>query len=231
MLLISLSVEIRSERISSAIKLTRNEKGRKIHAADIDRCIWPHFIFLTAVSFYVRDMCFLRVVVIVSCMVVVVYNYFIPEGPLWLVIYWLIVFVALNVVRIANLLLERRSVSLSDRDRELYETNFRNFTPVEFMKLIRLAEWHSAKAGDELAVQGEKLTDLKLVYNGEVERSCATARGLQWRATEHWSAKCRSFKEGRRRPPYAFLDRRGICLGKGRRCARCCCEIRRSIWR
>ena len=125
--------------------------------------------FLTAVSFYVRDIFFLRVVAIISRMVGVIYNYFIPESPLWLVIYWLIVFVVLNVVRIANLLLERRSVNLSDRDRELYDTNFRNFTPVEFMKLMRLTDWHSAEAGDRLAVQGEKLTDLKLVYNGEVE--------------------------------------------------------------
>ena len=44
-----------------------------------------------------------------------------------------------------------------------------NFTPVEFMKLMRLAEWHTAEVGDTLAVQGVKLTNLKLVYNGEVE--------------------------------------------------------------
>ena len=35
--------------------------------------------FLTAVSFYVRDMFFLRVVAIISCMVGVIYNYLYPK--------------------------------------------------------------------------------------------------------------------------------------------------------
>ena len=40
-----------------------------------------------------RDMILLRSVAIVSGLVGMVYNYMVPGGPLWLVIFWLGVFI------------------------------------------------------------------------------------------------------------------------------------------
>ena len=51
---------------------------------------------LTALSFYVRDILFLRGLAIVSGLVGIVYNYSLPTGSLWLVIFWLAVFIAIN---------------------------------------------------------------------------------------------------------------------------------------
>ncbi len=123
---------------------------------------------LTAFSFYVRDILLLRFLAILSGIVGVFYSFHIAGDPLWVTITWLTVFIAINAVRIVNTLMERRRVSFSDEERELYETLFRQFTPVEFMKLMRLGEWRSAVPQETLAEEGKVLPELKLVYNGEV---------------------------------------------------------------
>ncbi len=123
---------------------------------------------LTAISFYVKDMMALRALSILAGAVGVLYNYFLPQGALWLVIFWLCVFMAINAVRIAHLVIERRGVSFTDEERELFETIFKNFAPVEFMKLLRISEWRAAEPGDVLAVEGEAIDELALIYNGEV---------------------------------------------------------------
>ena len=129
-----------------------------------------HFSFaLTALSFLMRDILFLRVLAAASCFLGIAYNYFLPEGPLWLVIFWLSVFTLINLSRIVLLFLEKRSISFTDEERELHETLFQNFSPVEFMKLMNLGNWHKSSEGELLAVENEPLQDVKLIYNGEVE--------------------------------------------------------------
>lgn len=123
---------------------------------------------LTAISFYVRDMIVLRGLAIIAGLVGIVYNYGISAGPLWLVIFWLSVFILINAVRITGIFLERRSVKFSEEETELFETVFQNFSPVEFMKLMRIGQWRSGAVGDRLAEQGQGIGDLKLLYNGEV---------------------------------------------------------------
>ena len=123
---------------------------------------------LTAVSFCVRDMIVLRGLAIASCFTGIIYNYSILAGPLWLVIFWLSVFIAINSARIAGLFLERRSVNFSEEETELYYTVFQNFSPVEFMKLMRIGQWCNGAVGDRLAEQGQRIGDLKLLYNGEI---------------------------------------------------------------
>ncbi len=128
-----------------------------------------HLSFLlTAMSFYVRDMMLLRVLAIASGLVGIAYNYYLPVGPLWLVIFWLAVFVTINMTRIVGIVLERREVAFTEEEAELYETQFKNFSPVEFMKLLRIGEWCDAEPGEILATEGEKLRRLKLLFNGEV---------------------------------------------------------------
>lgn len=123
---------------------------------------------LTALSFCVRDILLLRFIAVASCTAGILFNYFQPVGPLWLPIAWLAVYIAVNGYRIAGIYLERRAVSFTDEEAELYDTVFRNFSKVEFMKLLRLATWRQAKEGERLAEQGSVLDSLILIYNGEV---------------------------------------------------------------
>ena len=123
---------------------------------------------LTALSFIMRDILVLRVLAIASCCFGIFYNYFLPTGPLWLVIFWLSVFAVINIVNVVLLCIQNRGITFSDEERELYETLFRNFSPVEFMKLMNLGRWDKSMEGEILATENEPLQDVKLIYNGEV---------------------------------------------------------------
>ncbi len=123
---------------------------------------------LTAFSFYVRDMLVLRGVAVASGIVGIAYNYWLPAGPLWLVIFWLTVFIMINAFRIAGIVVEHRSIAFTDEERELLETVFRSFTAVEFMKLMRIGDWRSVEPGHRFAEQGTRIEGLKLLFNGEV---------------------------------------------------------------
>lgn len=122
---------------------------------------------LIALSFLVRDMVWLRGLSIVSQLVLIVYNYFGPPEPLWLVIAWSLVFLGINLFQIWALFNERRGVRFNEREQELYATVFRALSPVEFMKLARLAHWVDANPGHTLAAAGQQLDDVLLIYNGE----------------------------------------------------------------
>lgn len=123
---------------------------------------------LTAVAFYLKDILLLRALAIVSGLVGIYYNYYVPVGPLWLSIFWLSVFVTINTWRIIGILTERYSIRFTEEERELYETLFRHFEAVEFMKLMRLAEWREAAEGEVFAQAGSPLDGLRLLFSGEV---------------------------------------------------------------
>ena len=109
---------------------------------------------LTALSFCVRDILILRGVAIFSGFVGIAYNYFIPAGPLWLVIFWLSIFISINSFRIVGIIVEHRSIDFSEEELELHETVFQSFSSVEFMKLMRIGEWRMAESGHCFAEQG-----------------------------------------------------------------------------
>ena len=124
--------------------------------------------FLTAISFWLKDMLLLRFIAVASALVGITYNYSADVGPLWLPIFWLGVFTFINVWRIVGIYRERYSVSFTVDERELYETVFRDFSPVEFMKLMRSAEWRNADEHAVFATEGQPVEGLHLLFNGEV---------------------------------------------------------------
>ena len=123
---------------------------------------------LVALSYYVRDILVLRGLAVVSGLVSLVYNYFIPVGPLWLVIFWIVVIITINSVRTVGIIVEHRSIDFSEDELELHETVFQSFSPVEFMKLMRIGEWRTVESGHRFAEQGILIEGLKLLFNGEV---------------------------------------------------------------
>jgi hypothetical protein len=121
---------------------------------------------LTAISFLMRDILLLHMFAAASGVLGLTYNYFIPEGPLWLVLFWLAIFTLINLTRIIMLTIEKSTIQFSEDERDLYQTLFRKFSPLEFLKLMRLAEWRIAAEGEVLAREDEPVDSLKLIYNG-----------------------------------------------------------------
>ena len=128
-----------------------------------------HLAFgLIAFSFLVKDILWLRIVSIVASLFSVFYNWVIPVEPMWIPIGWNFVFVALNLYHIAVIVYEKRPVQMSPKHRELYETMFKDLTPVEFLKITKLADWEHFKSGEVIIQERHAVETLNLIYNGTV---------------------------------------------------------------
>ena len=129
-----------------------------------------HLAFgLIAFSFLVKDILYLRFLSILASLFSVFYNFYIPVEPMWLPIGWNFVFVALNLYHIAVIIYEKRPVQMSPKHKELYETMFNDMTPVEFLKITKIADWTHFKSGEVITQQTHKVPDLNLIYNGTVD--------------------------------------------------------------
>jgi len=128
-----------------------------------------HIAFaLIAISYLVKDILWLRVLSVIASAAGIAFNYVVPATPLWLVIYWNVGFILVHAVHITLILRERASVDFSEEEKELYQTVFLTFSPVEFMKLLRVSEWKTAPASQLLTVEGEEVPSIMLIYNGLV---------------------------------------------------------------
>ena len=95
-----------------------------------------HLAFgLIAFSFLVKDIFWLRILSIAASLFSVFYNYVIPAEPMWLAINWNFVFIAVNIYHIGVILYEKREVKMDDKNQELYDTLFKEMTPVEYLKI------------------------------------------------------------------------------------------------
>ena len=129
-----------------------------------------HLAFgLIAFSFLVKDILYLRLVSILASLFSVFYNFYIPVEPMWLPIGWNFVFIAVNLYHIAIIIYEKRPVQMSPKHKELYETMFKEMTPVEFLKITKIADWTHFKSGEIITQQKHKVPDLNLIYNGTVD--------------------------------------------------------------
>lgn len=125
------------------------------------------FIFSFA-AYFVRDMVWLRVLVITSSLV---WLGAMAANNGWIVasVLWNGVFIAVNTYNITALLRENRAVSFTEDERELYETLFRSFRPGEFLKILRVARWMKAAPNQVLLQEGQPVTGVGLIMEGDAE--------------------------------------------------------------
>ena len=129
-----------------------------------------HLAFgLIAFSFLVKDILYLRIISILASLFSVLYNFYIPVEPMWLAINWNIIFVLVNIYHISVIIYEKRPVKMSSKEKELHETMFRGLTPVEFLKITKIAKWKKYKTPLPIITQGKPVNDLILIYNGTVD--------------------------------------------------------------
>ena len=126
-----------------------------------------HLAFaLIALSFLVRDILWLRALSIVASLASIGYGYFGAPEPLWVIIGWNALFIAVNVTQIVLYAREKRGVSFSDEEREVWETSFSRFSGVEFMRLLRIASWRNVEPKVVLTRTAELCDEVLLIYSG-----------------------------------------------------------------
>ena len=129
-----------------------------------------HLAFgLIAFSFLVKDILWLRIVSILASLFSVFYNWVIPIEPMWIPIGWNFVFVGLNLYHIAIIIYEKRPIKMAPKDKELYETLFKDLSPVEYLKISKVSQWKKYKSGETIIKQEHLVPDLILIYNGTVD--------------------------------------------------------------
>ena len=58
---------------------------------------------------------------------------------------------------------------MDTKNRELYETMFSDMTPVEYLKISKVAKWVNFKSGEVLTTEAQLVESLMLLYNGTVD--------------------------------------------------------------
>jgi CRP-like cAMP-binding protein len=117
-------------------------------------------------SYLVRDILWLRILTVVAAVFLISYFYTRPD-PLFVAIYWNLLFTSLNVFWVARLLLERRPANLTGNDLRLYQLVFRCLTPAEMKQLLKLGRWEKAEANDYFISQGDALERLMVICLGK----------------------------------------------------------------
>jgi hypothetical protein len=125
-----------------------------------------HLLFLAAFS--VRDVLALRALSIASYCVILPY-YYLQQDPLWAPIFWGMTFIAINGIRIAVLILDRRPVVLNEREAELYRLTFSSTDKREFLKLAALAKWRECEPGEFILRKGQIIVEAIVLISGQVD--------------------------------------------------------------
>jgi CRP-like cAMP-binding protein len=129
-----------------------------------------HLSFLlVALSFWLRDIMLLRCMSVVASLSTVTFQLTVPMDPSWMIVNWNLVFVGINSSRIYFIFKEKMAVHFTDDEQEVFETVFNSLTPVEFMRLKRIAEWESVDPGYVFTKENELCTHFYYIHEGIAE--------------------------------------------------------------
>ena len=119
------------------------------------------------ICFMFRNQIMLRCFAITGDIAYSAYFYGASEQPLWSAMFWSCTYIAINIVMILLLLNDSREGKLSDDELKLYRS-MGTLTPGEFRKLVALGKWHKAESDIALTKEGEEISQLHYVLEGEI---------------------------------------------------------------
>jgi hypothetical protein len=119
---------------------------------------------LYLLSYSVRDILWLRLLSVVAMLALIPFYY---SQHLMQAIYWNLLFLAVNLVQLYRLLLERRPVQLTLEQQRLYRGPLRALRPRDFVRLLEIGRWVQFDAGTRIAEQGATLDRLTLIADGD----------------------------------------------------------------
>ena len=126
-----------------------------------------HLSFLTAaLSLCMKDIIFLRIISIISGLIGIVYNYYVTSNPLWVPIFWLSVFVLINIYMITRIYLENRTSNLSLQDIEIWKRNFLGLTLGEYKAVKKISTLKFYEMDEVLIHTGQENNFLYFINSG-----------------------------------------------------------------
>ncbi len=82
---------------------------------------------------------------------------------------WEAGFFLVNVIQVVILVRERRSVRLSQEERDLQKRKFAALTLVDFYRLVRRGTWVTAQNGENLTTQGSPVVRILIICEGAAQ--------------------------------------------------------------
>ena len=131
---------------------------------------------LFCITFFLRNIFYIRMIAIVAIILLITYFYFYSAGPMWVPLRWNLLFLAINVGMIIYLCKERYDFKFTKKEKELLETLFKNFPKNEFRRLMEAGLWKQVKENTKLIEEGKSVEELIMLYEGEAQVS--TNKGL-----------------------------------------------------
>ncbi|QEX14822.1 hypothetical protein FRZ44_00970 [Hypericibacter terrae] len=119
-----------------------------------------------AFSYYVRGMLWLRLLAVVGFVLETVYFGLIGSN-LYTGIVWNLVFILINVVQIARLLWEKRSLQMPLDEKALLLEVLAGLDNFQIAKLLRASEWRTLKPGTLLTCEDKPVDELYLLGSGQ----------------------------------------------------------------
>ena len=110
----------------------------------------------------------LRVVLLFSYILFILDNTLGTQQPEWPYLVWNVLFLAINLYVLFELVLDRTTFGLSHEEKEVFGSLI-SLSPGEFRRLSRLASWHIARDTTPITVEGVVPASLYYVYHGDIE--------------------------------------------------------------
>lgn len=126
---------------------------------------------LVAASYATDDFLHLRMIAVAGSASMLFFTYFHPHGRvLWLPLRWNVLFIVLNSYRIGRVLWDRwQADHLPQGMKKFREDHLYVMDPVDFKKLIAVAEEETFAEGDLVVQQGAMNRFIRIVVEGELE--------------------------------------------------------------
>ena len=122
---------------------------------------------LTAMSFLMKDMVRLRLIALLSGVFGIIFNSFVAENPLWLVIFWLTIFMLINLYMLISTYLKNKSAKFSQDEQEVFAELFPKLSPFEFFRLVGAGSWLKASKETLFIKAGDENDKVALVWEGK----------------------------------------------------------------
>lgn len=138
---------------------------------------------LSAIAWTQRDIVTLRLFALLSLVLGLIYNATLPTGPLWLVLFWLSVFLCINVFRVGREIFDQLEVRLPTDTKVIAAETFPLMHTRDFARLAASAESIEYSFGDVLLDVGEATEHVCLLVRGHT-----TERREDWPEIIHRDA-------------------------------------------
>jgi hypothetical protein len=135
---------------------------------------WPGHLsyLLIAISYWLTDIFWLRVVAVVGLSLEIVY-FLLSGGDLRAGIGWDLVFIAINLYQIYRLVKDRLSLRLPEPDRQLLRSVLTGLDDAQIARLLVAGEFSDMREGTTLARENEPLDRLYFICDGHVRVTIA----------------------------------------------------------